>query len=313
MESKSYEIHFAPLQGYTDVAFRNAFETYFGGVDTYYTPFIRIEKGDFRKKDVREIAMEANTVRKLVPQLLAGNRDEFCRLADLLQAQGYREADINLGCSFPPIAGKQRGSGMLPHPELVAEMLKAMLEYPELRFSVKMRLGWEDPRECLELIPILNDFPLQHLTIHARVGKQQYKGETQPEAFAAFYECYQRPLFYNGDLLTVEDIRKIIQQFPNLKGVSLGRGLLSDPFLASEFKENMSKDSREKMEICRNFHDHLLSNYATTLQGDSHLLMKMKTFWEYFLPETDRKLLKAIKKANKLQQYTDAVRKIWTI
>ena len=313
MESKSYERHFAPLQGYTDLSFRNAFDSYFGSIDTYYTPFIRLEKGELRKKDVREVAKEANRVQKLVPQLLAGNRDEFCRLVDFLQAQGYQAIDINLGCSFPPIAGKQRGSGMLPHPELVAEMLNAMLEYPDIHFSVKMRLGWEDSRECLDLIPILNELPLQHLTIHARVGKQQYKGETQTEAFAAFYEAYQHPLFYNGDLLTIEDIHKIFQQFPNLKGVSLGRGLLANPFLACEFKEEINREPRQKLEICRNFHDHLFSHYAANLQGEAHLLMKMKTFWEYFLPETDRKLLKAIKKANKLQQYNDAVRKIWTI
>lgn len=37
-------IHFAPLQGYTEVFYRNAHATCFGGVDTYYTPFVRLEK-----------------------------------------------------------------------------------------------------------------------------------------------------------------------------------------------------------------------------------------------------------------------------
>ena len=45
---KTLPIHFAPLQGYTDVIYRNAHAACFGGIDAYYTPFVRLEKGTFR-------------------------------------------------------------------------------------------------------------------------------------------------------------------------------------------------------------------------------------------------------------------------
>ena len=51
-------IHFAPLQGYTDSVYREAHTRVFGGVDTYYTPFVRIEKGGFRNKDLKDIACD---------------------------------------------------------------------------------------------------------------------------------------------------------------------------------------------------------------------------------------------------------------
>ena len=54
-------IHFAPLQGYTDSVYREAHTRVFGGVDTYYTPFVRIEKGGFRNKDLKDIACDRNT------------------------------------------------------------------------------------------------------------------------------------------------------------------------------------------------------------------------------------------------------------
>ena len=57
----------------------------------------------------------------------------------------------------------------------------------------------------------------------------------------------------------------------------------------------------------------LFSAYSEVLQGEIQLLTKMKTLWEYFLPETDRKLLKCIKKAQRLSQYTEAVRKILAV
>ena len=52
---KTLPIHFAPLQGYTEVFYRNAHTACFGGIDTYYTPFVRLEKGGFRHRDVRGI------------------------------------------------------------------------------------------------------------------------------------------------------------------------------------------------------------------------------------------------------------------
>ena len=48
-------IHFAPLQGYTEAIYRNAHDAFFGGVDTYYTPFVRLEKGNFRRRDDRQL------------------------------------------------------------------------------------------------------------------------------------------------------------------------------------------------------------------------------------------------------------------
>lgn len=41
---KTLPIHFAPLQGYTDVIYRNAHAACFGGIDTYYTPFYDSKK-----------------------------------------------------------------------------------------------------------------------------------------------------------------------------------------------------------------------------------------------------------------------------
>lgn len=312
MEPNTYELHFAPLQGYTDPIFRNAFAKYFGGVDAYYTPFIRVERGDIRYRDLRDIKPDLNTVDILIPQILPGSPEEFRLLTSAVQEKGYKAIDINLGCSFPLIAGKRKGAGMLPYPDRVKEVLETLNEFPDIRFSVKMRLGWLDAGECLNLSDILNDLRLDHITIHTRTGKQQYKGETDPEAFARFYELCRHPLFYNGDLHTREEIEIILKKFPQLRGVSLGRGLLSSPLLGKEFKENETFSDETRMSLYFAFHQELFKAYAEVLQGDSQLLTKMRSLWEYFLPETDHKLLKKIKKANKVNAYHEAVKNIFS-
>lgn len=311
MERTSYKLHFAPLQGFTDSFFRNTFDKHFGGVDTYYTPFIRIDKGTFLHRDLRGIEPDANTVGCLLPQILPGSPEEFRKLTELLISLEYKHIDINLGCPFPLIAGKHKGAGMLPYPDEVKAVLETINEYPETDFSLKMRLGWENPDECLILADILNSIRLRHITLHARTGKQQYKGETDKDAFARFYERCIHPLFYNGDLKTTEEIEEILTCFPRLEGVALGRGLLASPLLAKEFKGHKMIPESDRTALYAVFHRELFHYYSEKLQGTTQLLMKMKTLWEYFLPETDRKLLKKIKKANKIEQYTEAVHEIF--
>lgn len=313
MEQQNYELHFSPLQGYTDHIFRNAFAKYFGGIDVYYTPFIRVEKGEVRRRDSRGIRPDLNTMTNPVPQILPGSPEEFRMLVRLLQENGYRRVDINLGCPFPLIAGKQKGAGMLPYPERVEEVLRPIEEFPEIQFSLKIRLGWENAGECLLLAPVFNNLRLCHVTVHARTGKQQYKGDTQPEAFNEFYQVCRHPLFYNGDLHTPDDIRNILEKFPLLRGVSMGRGLLYSPFVAKEFKENETFPEDLRISTLKSFHSELFNAYSDVLQGEIQLLMKMKTLWEYFLPEADHKLRKRIKKANRLSQYTESAKAIFTV
>ena len=48
-------------------------------------------------------------------------------------------------------------------------------------------------------------------------------------------------------------------------------------------------------------------NAIPRLGGDAQLLLKMKSMWEYWLPELDKKKRKAIHKANKLSVYLNEV------
>ena len=75
-----YVIHFAPLQGYTDSVYREAHAQIFGGVETYYTPFVRLEKTGFRNKELWDLVPEANTSASLVPQMIAVSPEEFRRI-----------------------------------------------------------------------------------------------------------------------------------------------------------------------------------------------------------------------------------------
>lgn len=305
---KTLPIHFAPLQGYTDVIYRNAHAACFGGIDAYYTPFVRLEKGTFRHRDVRGIEPGNNQVPHLIPQLIAPTAEKAEKILSLFIEKGYKEADINMGCPFPILAKRHNGSGILPYPEEVKALLSLITKYPQISFSIKMRLGWEDPEECLKLAPIINELPLRQVVMHPRLGKQQYKGEVDLKAFEAFQHVCKHPLIYNGDINHIEDIHRIQEQFPRLAGMMIGRGLLANPALAWEYQQNRTLEFDEMKEKIQSMHTYVYEEYIEQLKGgDLQILNKMKAFWEYLLPNADRKLLKAIHKSTNLHKYTQAV------
>ncbi|MBO7101747.1 MAG: tRNA-dihydrouridine synthase family protein [Bacteroidales bacterium] len=286
-------IAFAPLQGYTDAAYRRAHHECVGGVDEYYTPFVRIEKGEVRKKDLRDTDPVVNAGVPTVPQVIAKDADEFAKLCDALQGQGWRRIDLNMGCPFPMQVKAGRGSGLLQHPDRIEEIAREMLRRPEIIFSVKMRLGQESVDEGLTVMPIVNDMPLVHVTLHPRLGKQQYKGVVDMNAFGMFMEGCRHPMVLNGDII---DLLPLTSHISPLKGVMIGRGLLARPWMLSE---------KEPREVIQQMHDIVYRYAVENLCGDRQILSRLHAFWEYM--DIDRKQKKAIMKSTTLPRYREAM------
>lgn len=304
------EIHFAPLQGYTEAVYRNAHAEIFGGADAYYTPFVRQEKGEFRNKDIREINVANNNVPRLIPQLIATNRDEAETIIHFFTAQGYKEIDLNMGCPFPLITKTGKGCGILPHPERVADIVSIIEEYPELSFSIKMRLGMESVEEAVALLPLLNRTRLKHITLHPRTGRQQYKGICDKEAFARFAKACEHPLIYNGDITSAQQALELKNEFPFLKGIMIGRGLLSNPALATEIKTGEALSEKELYHKVHQLHETIFTHYQSCLHGEAQLMSKLKPIWDYLLPNAEKRLRKRVCKANKTEAYLHAVKEL---
>ena len=304
------EIHFAPLQGYTEAPYRRIHQEVCGGVSSYYTPFIRIEHGQIRKKDLREALPEQNQGVHVVPQIIASDASEFLQLAQKLMSVGHQEMDVNMGCPFPLQTRLGRGSGLLPHADKVREILEAMTrlhDEHQIVFSIKMRLGQESADEAMALLPYLNQTPLHHLTLHPRIGRDQYKGEPDMEAFSRFAGQCQVPMVYNGMLTTVEEIHNVVERFPQLQGVMIGRGMLARPTLAQEYLSGQTFSPEQVKAKLLEMHRLLLEHYESAIEGgESQLVMKMHSFWEYLEPTFGHKAIKKILKSGNMRNYHEA-------
>ena len=219
----------APLQGVTDNVWRMAQHSVFGGVDAYYAPFMRVEHGEVRRKDLRDVQPERNPGITLIPQILACQPAHALMMVEALKEMGYHRIDINLGCPFPPIALHRKGSGMLAHPELVEGLFNALAAVEGVDYSVKMRIGWDSNDQWRNILPLMDIIKPEHITVHPRTGKQQYKGELDIEQFEALLAATSWPVVYNGGLQTVEDIEQVVSRYPSIVAVMVGSGLAANP------------------------------------------------------------------------------------
>lgn len=323
-----FKILFAPLQGYTTKAYRKVHAELVGGIDAYYAPFLRVENGVPRAKDLRDLdgdeAREVEShaaesvvfegVAKTVPQIIANSVEEFRILADALQHKGFNEIDFNMGCPFPMQVNHHRGSGLLSDAKTVKTIMEEIARRssyhesgPSVKFSVKMRLGQDCADEAFELLPILNSAPLAHITIHPRLGRQQYKGALDFEAFDRFYAECKLPLYLNGDITTVERIRELESKYPKLSGVMIGRGLLANPQFAIEYKSGRTWSEQERQKLVLKMHASLMDYACRTYQGASQILSHLQSFWEYQEGNIPKKIFKRIRKAGNLADYQAAI------
>lgn len=301
----------APLQGLTTVLYRNTFAKRFGGIDEYYSPFVGTAKcNSINKTLLRDLFPEQNSrAVELVPQLLGNDGHDFRRFADRIAEYGYRHFNWNIGCPFPTVTTKCKGSGILPFPERIDRFLGDAFNGFEHQISVKMRLGMESAEESEKVVDVLNRYPIKEVTVHARTGRQLYTGTVDLDAFGSVLETLKHDVIYNGDIFTAEDYQKITSRFPSIKGVMIGRGVLADPFLALEIKGQAFSGS-ERIDKMKSFHDELYRLYEEEMSGPKHLCDKMKGFWEYLAVhlDGDGRALKKIRKAKSIEDYDEAVR-----
>jgi len=303
----------SPLQGFTDFRFRNAFHKYFGGIDTFYSPYIRFNKKLVIKSSYqRDLLLEHNDTLNVIPQIMTNKAEEFLFVVKHIQELGYKELNWNLGCPYPMVTNRGMGSGLICNPEKIDEILDQVHSETDITVSMKMRMGYEHSKEILNVFPILEKYPLKNIAIHARIGKQLYKGGVDLESFQRCMESTSHKLYYNGDITTVAGFRSMQERFPSIDHWMIGRGLIADPFLPSMIKNDTEEYPKDRWEIFSAFHDTIYQQYDEFLSGPTPIKMKMLGFWEYFSQSCSnpQKTFKLIKKAKNAIAYKQAVKEI---
>ena len=197
----------APLRGVPLRCFREVFADVLAevGFTEAVTPFICANPGLDPLKDRELKPSNLPPLRPsnllLTPQFIGKDPEALRFCLERIKAAGYETADLNCGCPFPMVRNKGRGSGILRTPDVLRRMMEVGCEVMGPgRFSVKTRLGVKRTDELLQLMPLVNEFPLRFLTVHARTAEQMYEGACDTDALRKVQEVAKVPVVPNGDL-----------------------------------------------------------------------------------------------------------------
>ncbi|MCG8567029.1 MAG: tRNA-dihydrouridine synthase family protein [Desulfobacterales bacterium] len=313
MKKKDEIIILAPLQGFTDLTFRNVYAKHFSGIDEAIAPFIST-MGEKRMKASRlkDVELERNRSLFVVPQIMGNVAEDFIFLADHLHAMGHETVNWNLGCPHSKIAKKQRGSGLLLYPEKIDRLLEQIVPAMKPSLSVKIRLGRRNKDEIYKLLEIFDRHPVTEIILHPRTGTQMYTGTSDHDAFEKAMEASRHKFVYNGDITDMASHDRVRERFPHIHRIMIGRGILSNPFLPEQIKGLVSPedgDNAHRLHRLKAFHDELMAEYAHIFSGPGHLTDRMKGFWTYLGPsfEGHKKPLKQILKSTSLEIFQERV------
>ena len=198
----------APLRGVTIRCFRETFadEIRSAGFGEAITPFVSAISGFDPLKD-RELAKSPGcrdagaSDFKVTPQFIGKDPEALRDCLEKVKEAGYDTADLNCGCPFPMVRRKGRGSGLLRTPDILRQMLEVgCATMGPGKFSMKARLGIDRCDELLGLMPMINEFPLRFLTVHARTARQMYEGRCDWKSVETIERAAKIPVVRNGDL-----------------------------------------------------------------------------------------------------------------
>ncbi|HKL86846.1 MAG TPA: tRNA-dihydrouridine synthase family protein, partial [Treponemataceae bacterium] len=221
-------LYLAPLHGVTNYVYRNAVSRHFTGIDAAMAPFVNSINSETayakgRGNHFKDLIAENNKGLHIIPQILSNDFKSFIETATSIKELGYSEVNWNLGCPFPMVTRKKRGSGLLPHPDIIEQFLSEICSKLDMHISVKVRLGLKEPTELTALMPIFNSFPLQKIIIHPRIGTQMYKGTVNIDGFSHAAKLSKHPVMYNGDITNAETFFSLQKRFPDITEWMIGR------------------------------------------------------------------------------------------
>ncbi len=223
----------APMEAVTDLPFRTICEE-LGAVLTY-TEFLSAEALTRGASKAVGRMLPSLGGRRFAVQIFGRQPAVLARAAEMAIDVGASVLDINMGCPAKRVTAGLCGSALMREPELAVEIVTAVRRAvpASVPVTVKHRLGWDD---CSINAPTfaraLVDAGAALITVHGRTRAQGFSGQARFQPIAEVRAALPReiPVVANGDVRTVEDWRKALDQ-TGCDAVMIGRGAMGNPWL----------------------------------------------------------------------------------
>ncbi len=269
----------APMAGYSDVPYRAICRAF--GSAMNYTEFVAVESLQSDRPNAAWRLLDRDPDDSpMVFQIFGNDAGKILRAAQRIEAWGPDIIDINMGCSTRRVSGRGAGVGMMRQPALVAATFRLLSHHLSVPISGKIRLGWEDTRNYLEIARIMEDNGAALIAIHPRTREQKYDGEADWSAIAALKAAVGVPVIGNGDVRRPAQLRRMLAE-TGCDGVMVGRGAIGNPWIFA----GIDRDDLSPPLVVATIRRHL--GEMVRYYGPRHGVLKFRKHLKRYLAELD--------------------------
>ncbi|MBQ4514211.1 MAG: tRNA-dihydrouridine synthase family protein [Anaerolineaceae bacterium] len=270
----------APLDGWTNEPFRRITREL--GAPLSITEFINGLDVVHKTPNLPQRIAFDESERPIVFQLFDDDPDRLIESAVILEERCHPDIfDVNMGCSARQVANRGAGAGLLRFPEKISRIISGMTKALSVPVTAKIRLGWDSESiNYLEIGKIVQECGAAMITLHARTRKQEYSGKADWSAIAALKAALTIPVIGNGDVETISDAERMMEQ-TGCDAVMVGRAMLKNPWIFSGYDfENVPLDL-----FCETCRKHL--KYNKEYYGNHWGCVTFRKFAKRYLSRLD--------------------------
>lgn len=225
----------APIAGFTNAAFRLMAAR--GGADLTYTEMVSAAGLSHGSSPTRHLMEMLPGEGPVACQLFGSKVEELAfSVREVVSLSRFSEINLNAGCPVPRIVKEGSGSALVKNPQLVYNLLSAMVsEAGDVPVTLKTRPG---PRPdnvlMLELLDAAEKAGAKGIILHARFTSQNHGGEVHLNLLADLVSKSKIPVTGNGSVVDARTMRLMADT--GVQTIMIGRAALSDPYIFNRLK-----------------------------------------------------------------------------
>ncbi|WP_188691841.1 tRNA dihydrouridine synthase DusB [Bowmanella pacifica] len=222
----------APMAGVTDRPFRQLCKRMGAGL---VVSEMLLSNPDVWKSDKSKHRMNHEGESGVRSVQIAGADPELMAATAIHNVEtGAQIIDINMGCPAKKVNKKMAGSALLQYPDLVRDIVRAVVNAVDVPVTLKIRTGWDtDNRNGVEIAKIAAGEGIQSLAVHGRTRACMYKGEAEYDTIRAIKQAVSIPVVANGDITSPEKASQVLTM-TGADAVMIGRGAQGRPWIFRE-------------------------------------------------------------------------------
>jgi len=224
----------SPMAGVTDRSFRKLCASM--GADLTFTEMISVN--GLIRKNRKTIVMLPEGEDKSVIQLFGNEPAIFAKASEMVKDKSLW-IDVNAACPVHKVTKRGYGSSLMKKPELLRDIVKAIVSTGS-KVSVKIRIGWEDQKNFLDVAKAAAEGGAFLVTIHGRTVEQLYAGKADWTPAKILKESLEIKVGVSGDIFTPYDVVNAYRE-TGADYIFIARGAIGNPWIFKQSKDLLEK------------------------------------------------------------------------